>query len=101
MECGDVEVPQEDTENPQQQPPQQHQSLEYLLLARNRSLMNENTQTKLALTNEKERAVSLDREKGELMGQVSALKTLVAQLEEHLLKVQTVHYGAEQPRIQT
>ena len=97
MECGDVDVPQEDTENPQQ--PQQ--SLEYLLLSRNRFLMNENTQTKLALTNEKERAISLDRDNGELTGQVTALKTLVAQLEEHLLKVQTVHYGSEQSRIQT
>ena len=94
MECGaEMETELDDSQDPQQQQPQ-NQSLEYLLLARNRSLMNENTQTKLALTNEKEKASSLDRDNGELKHQVTELKSLVSQLEEHLLKVNAVGAAA-------
>jgi len=98
MECGNCddfdekgEIKSEQTESRQdQQQPRQQQSLEYLLLARNRALMNENTQNKLALTQERDKSTKLDQDNVGLQGQVEELKALVAQLEQHLLQVKTV-----------
>ena len=95
MECGNCddfdekgEIKSEQTGSQQdQQHPRQQQSLEYLLLARNRALMNENTQNKLALTHERDKSTKLDQVNLGLQGQVEELKTLVAQLEQHLLQV--------------
>ena len=87
-EKGEIKSEQTDSQQDQQQQPRQQQSLEYLLLARNLALMNENTQNKLALTQERDKSAKLDQDNVGLQGQVEELKTLVAQLEQHLLQVE-------------
>lgn len=66
------------------------QTLEVLLLTRNRALMNENTQLKLANSNMKDCILKLDKEKVVFEKQILEQKTLLIQLEEDLLHVETV-----------
>ena len=90
MECGDEEDEAE-------RGIQQRQSLEYLLLARNRKLMNENTQTKLSLTNAKEQSAQIDADSIQLRRETVELKALVTKLEDDLLHVKSVESVASLP----
>jgi len=92
MECGDEMEEKEDDGGIKTQ-----QSLEYLLLARNRKLMNENTQTKLALTNAKEQFTEINADNIQLRREVTDLKALVTRLEDDLLHVKSVDSVASLP----
>ena len=92
MECGDEMEEKEDDGGIKTQ-----QSLEYLLLARNRKLMNENTQTKLALTNAKEQFTEINADNIQLRREVTDLKALVTRLEDDLLQVKSVDSVASLP----
>jgi len=82
VELGEITASDEETEV--------EKSLEVLLLARNRTLMNDNTQMKLSITQAKETNEALEKDNKGLQQQSVELKSLVAKLEDDLVNIRAV-----------